>query len=198
MSCRRNSLPFGCGQVAAFPVRRLPHHFHAVHGETQISRSTKMVRDVCRHRQSGPDRLENQPTAPAALGGKACYFGDRALVYVSRIMMTSLRSKCAAGKAVRAGLAVGGRISPHHYTGSETPKQQESKNGAGRNRRAARPPAHFQRNPLCRSRLAVFPRCSLGPYQFRNGHFARALKNSQLTRRLPGDVTIILRDGTLG
>ena len=40
-----------------------------------------MVRDVCRHRQSGPDRLENQPTAPAALGGKACYFGDRALVY---------------------------------------------------------------------------------------------------------------------
>jgi hypothetical protein len=40
-----------------------------------------MVRDACRHRQSGPDRLENQPTAPAALGGKACYFGDRALVY---------------------------------------------------------------------------------------------------------------------
>jgi hypothetical protein len=29
--------------------------------------------------------------------------------------------------------------------------------------------------------LAVFPRCSLGPYRFRYGRFARALKNSQLT-----------------
>jgi hypothetical protein len=29
--------------------------------------------------------------------------------------------------------------------------------------------------------LAVFPRCSLGPYQFRYGRFARAFKNSQLT-----------------
>jgi hypothetical protein len=52
---------------------------------------------------------------------------------------------------------------------------------AGRNRRATQPPAHFQRNPLGRGQLAVFPRCSLGPYQFRYGRFARALKNSQLT-----------------
>jgi hypothetical protein len=29
--------------------------------------------------------------------------------------------------------------------------------------------------------LAVFPRCSLGPYRSRYGRFARALKNSQLT-----------------
>jgi len=29
--------------------------------------------------------------------------------------------------------------------------------------------------------LAVFPRCSLDPYEFRYGRFARALKNSQLT-----------------
>jgi hypothetical protein len=44
--------------------------------------------------------------------------------------MVSLRSKWAAGKAVRAGLAVGGRISE-----------------LIRNRRATPPPAHFQRNP---------------------------------------------------
>ncbi len=33
-----------------------------------------------------------------------------------------------------------------------------------RNRRATQPPAHFQRNPPGRGQLAVFPRCSLGPY----------------------------------
>jgi len=53
---------------------------------------------------------------------------------------------------------------------------------------AGRPPAHFQHNPLGRGQLVVFPRCSLDPYQFRYGRFARALKNSQLTC---GDVTII-------
>jgi hypothetical protein len=41
---------------------------------------------------------------------------------------------------------------------------------------------------LGRGQLAVFPRCSLDPYQFRYGHFARALKNNQLTC---GDITII-------
>jgi hypothetical protein len=35
---------------------------------------------------------------------------------------------------------------------------------------------------------AVFPRCSLDPYQSRYGHFARAFKNSQLTC---GGITII-------
>src|SRR5262249_12789363 len=44
------------------------------------------------------------------------------------------------------------------------------------------------RTRTLRGRLAVFPRCSLGPYAFRYGRFARALKNSQLTC---GDVTII-------
>jgi len=80
-------------------------------------------------------------------------------------MVTSLRSKWAVGKAR------GGRISE-----------------AIRNRRATQPPAHFQRNPPGRAQLAVFPRCSLDPYESRYGRFARALKNSQLTS---GDVTII-------
>ena len=56
------------------------------------------------------------------------------------------------------------------------------------NRRATQPPVHFQRNPLGRGPLAVFPRCALGPYQFGYGRFARALKNSQLTC---GGVSII-------
>jgi hypothetical protein len=85
--------------------------------------------------------------------------------WLRAIMVTSLRSKWAAGKAR------GGRISE-----------------SIRNRRATRPPAHFQRNPPGRGRLAVFPRCSLGPYGSRYGRFARALKNSQLTC---GDITII-------
>jgi hypothetical protein len=45
-----------------------------------------------------------------------------------------------------------------------------------------------QQNPPGRGQLAVFPRCSLDPYESRYGRFARALKNSQLTC---GDVTII-------
>jgi hypothetical protein len=80
-------------------------------------------------------------------------------------MVMSLRSKWAAGKAR------GGRISK-----------------SIRNRRATQPPAHFQRNPPGRGQLAVFPRCSLGPYESRYGRFARALKNSQLTC---GDIAII-------
>jgi hypothetical protein len=36
--------------------------------------------------------------------------------------------------------------------------------GAGRDRRATQPPAHFHRNPSGRGRLAVFLRCSLDPY----------------------------------
>jgi hypothetical protein len=80
-------------------------------------------------------------------------------------MVVSLRSKWAAGKAR------GGRISK-----------------AIRNRRATQPPAHFQLNPVGRGQLAVFPRCSLDPYPFRYGRFARASKNSQLTC---GDITII-------
>jgi len=53
---------------------------------------------------------------------------------------------------------------------------------------AGPPPAHFQRNPPGRGQLAVLLRCSLDPYEFRYGRFARALKNSQLAC---GGVTII-------
>jgi hypothetical protein len=101
-------------------------------------------------------------------------------------MMTSLRSKWAVGKAVRAGLAVEG--APRTILRSDLVFSRRYKNGAGRNRRATRPPAHFQRNPPGRGQLAVFPRCSLDPYESRYGRFARALKNSQLTC---GDITII-------
>jgi hypothetical protein len=71
-------------------------------------------------------------------------------------MVTSLRSKWAAGKAVGAGLAVRGRISESIC-----------------NRRATRPPAHFQRHPPGRGRLAVFLRCSLLTNQSR---YARRLR----------------------
>src|SRR5260221_12384083 len=65
-------------------------------------------------------------------------------------MMTSLRSKWTAGKAR------GGRISE-----------------SIRNRRATQPPAHFQRNPPGRGRLAVFPRCSLLTFQSRYARRSR-------------------------
>jgi hypothetical protein len=54
-------------------------------------------------------------------------------------MVMSLRSKWAAGKTVRAGLAVGGRLSK-----------------LIRNRRATQPPAHFQLNPLGPSSIGDF------------------------------------------
>src|SRR5580704_9218595 len=107
-------------------------------------------------------------------------------------MMTSLRSKWAVGKAVRAGLAVEG--ASRTILRSDLVFSRRYKNGAGRNRRATRPPAHFQRsNPPGRGQLAVFPRCSLDPYESRYGRFTAspartALKNSQLTC---GDITII-------
>src|ERR1700675_2700486 len=55
-----------------------------------------------------------------------------------------------------------------------------------RDRPATQPPAHFHRNPLGRGQLAVFPRCSLDPYDSDIGRFSAspartALKNSQLT-----------------
>jgi hypothetical protein len=82
---------------------------------------------------------------------------------------------------------------------------REYENGAGRNRRATQPLTHFQPNPPGRGQLAVFPRRSLDPSRSifaptaewpykqeakmgRDGRFARALKNSQLTC---GDITII-------
>jgi hypothetical protein len=57
------------------------------------------------------------------------------------------------------------------------------------NRRATRPPAHFQRNPPCRGRLAVFPPPRrIDPYESRYGRFTAsaartALRNSQTDLR---------------
>jgi hypothetical protein len=92
-------------------------------------------------------------------------------------MVTSLRSKWAAGKAVRAGLALGGRISK-----------------SIRNRRATQPPDQFQRNPPGRGRLAVFPRCSLLAYRFRYACRSRLEKQPTDLRRRHH----YMRDGTLG
>jgi hypothetical protein len=63
------------------------------------------------------------------------------------------------------------------------------------------PPAHFRRNPPRRGQLAVFPsprRIDL--YESRYGRFTAspawtALKNSQLTRRPPGDLSHYMRSG---
>src|SRR6266853_7057034 len=85
-------------------------------------------------------------------------------------MVTSLRSKWAAGKAR------GGRISE-----------------SIRNRRATQPPAHFQRNPPGRGRLAVFPRCSLLTYQSRYARRSRLKKQPTDLRRRHH----YMRDGTL-
>src|SRR6266446_6448009 len=85
-------------------------------------------------------------------------------------MVTSLRSKWAAGKAQ------GGRISE-----------------SIRNRRATQPPAHFQRNPPGRGRLAVFPRCSLLTYQSRYARRSRLEKQPTDLRRRHH----YMRDGTL-
>ena len=79
---------------------------------------------------------------------------------VHEITGLSLRSKWAAGKARR------GSISEWI-----------------RDRGATRPPAHFQRNPLGRGRLAVFLRCSLLTYQFRYARHSRLEKQPTGLRR---------------
>ena len=62
-----------------------------------------------------------------------------------------------------------------------------------RNRRATRPPAHFQRNPPGRGHLAVFRRCSLLTYQSRYARRSRLEKQPNGRRRNQRD----LGDGTL-
>src|SRR5246127_3703222 len=62
-----------------------------------------------------------------------------------------------------------------------------------RNRRVMQPPAHFQRNPLGRGQLAVFPRCSLLTYRSRYARRSRLEKQPTDLRRNPRD----LGDGTL-
>jgi len=59
----------------------------------------------------------------------------------------------------------------------------QHKSGAGRNRRATQPPAHFHRNPLGRGRLAVFPRCSLLTYRLRYARRSRLEKQPTDLRR---------------
>jgi hypothetical protein len=54
---------------------------------------------------------------------------------------------------------------------------------------AGKQPAHFHRNPSGCGQLAVVPPPRrIGPYDFGNGRFARALKNRQLT---DGGATLI-------
>jgi hypothetical protein len=54
-------------------------------------------------------------------------------------------------------------------------------NGAGRNRRATQPSAHFHRNPPGRGQLAVFSALLAPHVSILDMLVARALKNSQLT-----------------
>ncbi len=67
---------------------------------------------------------------------------------VSHIMVLSLHSKWAAGPAA-AGREEGACL--NRYVTDPAA--------------AGPPPAHFQRNPPGRAQLAVFPRCSLDPYE---------------------------------
>jgi hypothetical protein len=85
-------------------------------------------------------------------------------------MMTSLRSKWAVGKAVRAGLAEGGRIS------------KSIRNRSGSRRPIFNPTLRYAASWLF-FRLARSLRINLD--------MLVALKNSQLIQRLPDDVTTI-------
>src|ERR1700730_15230432 len=82
------------------------------------------------------------------------WFLSTSLVTCPRNTRYFVAIKWATGKAVRAGLAVGGSISEPI-----------------RDRRTTQPPAHFHRNPLGRGQLAVFSRCSLDPYDSDMGAF---------------------------
>src|SRR5271165_1705531 len=118
-------------------------------------------------------------------------FSEEALVYRLAYNGDVVAFKMGRRQGGPSRTRTRGRI-PHHFT-SDLVLSRRSKNSAGRNRRATRPPAHFQRNPPGRGRLAVFLRCSLDPYESRYGRFTAspartALKNSQLTC---GDITII-------
>jgi hypothetical protein len=62
------------------------------------------------------------------------------------MMVMASRSKWAAGKAVRAGLAVKGTFRTILIMIEICCSFTSRKNGAGRDRRATQPPAHFRRN----------------------------------------------------
>src|SRR5258705_8622933 len=55
-------------------------------------------------------------------------------------------------------------------------REERSISQSIRDRRATRSPAHFHRNPSGRSQLAVFLRCSLGPYDSDMGARSRLEK----------------------
>jgi hypothetical protein len=106
-------------------------------------------------------------------------------------MVMSLHSKWAPARRSEPDWHRG-RI-PSSFPSAILLSNIQQKTRAGRNRRATQPPTHFQRNLPGRGQMAVFPRCSLDPYQSRYGHFTAspartALKNSQLNC---GDITII-------
>src|ERR1700751_1060130 len=96
--------------------------------------------------------------------------------YSSEVVAFKMDRRSGLGRTVRAGLAVRGRISK-----------------SIRNRRATRPPAPFQRNPLGRVQLAVFPRCSLLTYRSRYARRSRLEKQPTDLRRNQRD----LGDGAL-
>jgi hypothetical protein len=88
-------------------------------------------------------------------------------------MMTSLRSKWAVGKAVRAGLAARGRISDRYVTD----EQRSRRPIFNATQRAAAGWLFFRVARSLRINLDML--------------VARAFKNSQLIRQLPDDVITI-------
>jgi hypothetical protein len=104
-------------------------------------------------------------------------------------MVMALRSKWAVGKAVRAGLAVGGRI-PHQFCDCAAPVFHDGYQKLVRE--PTRPPAHFQGNPpaaagwlsFCVARSTRMTQI----WALYRQSASDALKNSQLTC---GDITFI-------
>ena len=124
-------------------------------GDHRDSRRQSTSRAKCMYRCL-KQTMPSQDAAKIVLVCRLTYNGD------------VVAFKMAAGKAVRAGLALGGRISESIC-----------------NRRATQPPAHFQSNPPGRGRLAVFPRCSLLTYRSRYARRSRLEKQPTDRRRKP-------------
>jgi hypothetical protein len=107
-------------------------------------------------------------------------------------MVASLRSKWVVGKAVRAGLAVGGRIPHHSYAGGETTNAGSMKMVRDV---TDEPPTHFQRHPPGRGQLAVFSALLARPVSIQIWALRSRLEKqpTDLQRRHH-----YMRDGTLG
>src|SRR4029077_19050555 len=79
--------------------------------------------------------------------------------------------------------------------GPSTRREERSISQSIRDRRATPSPAHFHRNPSGRSQLAVFLRCSLGPYDSDMGARSRLEKQPTDFRQnicYFGDRTLVL------